>query len=207
MHEYKTTRLNGRLITHLPRNLPPRTSRLRQVCRFHPISSLAMKKAVITVWNLLRRQLQSNGIGVWKHALLLTIGYIPIILIPLQGFRLEGTGGGMTDTRPFGDGFNAASVALVRWWRSESSSNAERITVVIKNPQRVFTTHSLVLSTVTYSWVNPATIYYCPALEPSWISPWQWHASMFEHDFLKKCDCGLKWFILHLWYTAGFRFN
>lgn len=174
MHEYKTTRLNGRLITHLPHNLPPRTSRLRQVCRYHPISFLGMKKAVITVWNLLRRQLQSNGIGVWKHALLLTIGYIPIILIPLQGFRLEGTGGKWLTLSPLGTVLMRRVLLLSD--DDAQSSNAERITVVIKNPQRVFTTHSLVLSTVTYSWVNPATIYYCPALEPSWISPRQWHA-------------------------------
>lgn len=75
---------------------------LRQVCRFHPISSLRMKEAVITVWNLLCRQLQSNGIGVWKHALLLTIGYIPIILIPLQGFWLEATGGKWMTLGPLG---------------------------------------------------------------------------------------------------------
>lgn len=107
-HEYKTTWLNGRLITHLPRNLPPRTSQLPQVCRFHPISSLRMKKAVITVWNLPGRQLQSNGIGVWKHALLLTIGYIPIILIPLQGFRMEGTGGKWLTLGPLG--------TVLMWW-------------------------------------------------------------------------------------------
>lgn len=136
------------------------------------------------MWNLLCRQLQSNGIGVWKHALLLTIGYIPIILIPLQGLRLEGTGGKWVTLGPLGAVLMRRALLLSDDDAQSGVPMQSGLLLLSKKPQRAFTTHSLVLSTVTYSWVNPATINYCPAPEPSWISPRQWHASCLSMFFI-----------------------